>query len=51
MLKSLNIGKMTKIKSLKEQFYKNGFVKVENLFNKNEVKKLLKEVEKIKKIF
>tara|TARA_Y200000002_G_scaffold292752_1_gene246924 strand:+ start:57 stop:809 length:753 start_codon:yes stop_codon:yes gene_type:complete len=42
---------MKKIKSLKEQFYKNGFVKVENLFNKNEVKKLLKEVEKVKKNF
>lgn len=42
---------MKKINNYKKKFYRDGFVKIEKIFNKNEIKNILSEIEKIKKSF
>ena len=42
---------MKKINNYKKQFYRDGFVKIEKIFNKNEIENILSEIEKIKNPF
>ena len=50
--KNLNIGRLMKqIQKIKNKFYFDGYVKVKKLFSKNEIKKILTDVENIKKKF
>ena len=42
---------MNNLLKYKKEFYRNGFIKIENIFKKKEVKKILNEVKKIKKSF
>ena len=39
---------MNNLKNIKKKFYSDGFVHVQNLFNKKEVTEIMSEIEKIK---
>ena len=40
---------MTNLENIKKSFYSNGFVHVEKLFSRDEIRQVLKEIEKLKK--
>ncbi len=42
---------MSNISQIKKKFYRDGFVKVQNLFTKHEIKRILIEIEKLKNNF
>ena len=42
---------MKALSKYKKNFYRDGFVKIENLFNKKEINIILREISKIKKKF
>ena len=42
---------MTNLENIKKSFYSNGFVHVEKLFSRDEIRQVLKEIEKVKKKF